>query len=289
MEDGGEGENTYSTVHRLDFFESVPHAFAVGIFDRLFRRQKVFAMDPADRQMWDRSRSAGVQNVCHCFAMEGHSAQHTKVAVNFHTDQQNTSCDAWKMLEELIAVAASKGSKEFAPGLEMPLWEQIITLPASIARLKRVKKLYLYGSYLVRIPPEIGEMTDLEELDLYTSYRLHWLPFEVTRCSKLKRSRVSTRALYGNFKYRPNFPSFEYVKTEVPPMCSVCRGPIPANGPQQVWLSLLVATDVVPLLVNACSDECVRRLPKPAKGYVDHPHKGGMELVQPDAEGSRPR
>ena len=58
----------------------------------------------------------------------------------------------------------------------------------------------LYGSGLVRIPPEVGEMTALEDFDPYTSYRLHWFPFEITRCPKLKDSRVSTRALYGNFK-----------------------------------------------------------------------------------------
>jgi hypothetical protein len=69
-----------------------------------------------------------------------------------------------------------------------------------------VKVLKLYGSALVRIRPEIGEMAALETIDLYTSYRLHWFPFEITRCSRLRDSTVSTRALYGNYKYRPPFP-----------------------------------------------------------------------------------
>lgn len=34
----------------------------------------------------------------------------------------------------------------------------------------------LYRSNLVRIPPEIGAMTSLEEFTPYTSYRLHWFP-----------------------------------------------------------------------------------------------------------------
>src|SRR4051794_934109 len=88
-------------------------------------------------------------------------------------------------------------------------WEkynQIVVLPPTIAKLKSVKVLSLYRSNLVRIPPEIGEMTSLEEFDPYTSYRLHWLPYEITRCQNLKRSRVSPRALFGNYKYRPPFP-----------------------------------------------------------------------------------
>ena len=32
-------------------------------------------------------------------------------------------------------------------------------------------------------------MANLKELDIYTSYKLHWLPYEVTRCPKLKLSR----------------------------------------------------------------------------------------------------
>lgn len=157
-------------------------------------------------------------------------------------------------------------------------------LPASISKLKSVKKLYLYGSHLVRLPPEIGEMENLENLDIYTSYRLHWLPFEVTRCLKLKRSRASTRALYGNHKFRPPFPKLdgEHLPSTVRyHTCSVCRGPLKPETTVSVWISLRVATDVFPLLVNACSDECVRRLPPPAKAYVERPHTGGLDVIQP--------
>lgn len=50
-------------------------------------------------------------------------------------------------------------------------------------------------------------------------------PYELTRCPRLRASVVSTRALYGNFKYRPPFPAL--------------REP-----------------HVLPLLVNACSSAC---------------------------------
>lgn len=197
------------------------------------------------------------------------------------------------MLLKLIDTAISKKSEEFAPGLEMPseLWSQIVTLPPSISKLTSVRKLYLYGSHLVRIPPEIGDMVNLEELDIYTSYRLHWVPFEVTRCSRLNRSRVSTRALYGNYKNRPPFPALDVLesKLNLPSLCSVCRKILRPEEVHQVWISLRVATDVLPLLVNACSDECIRRLPVPAYGYVDHPHKGGPGVPQPPLGIMQPR
>jgi hypothetical protein len=264
----------------------------VGFLDH-FKRRKVFAMQPNDLEMWQRSRSSGISNVCNCFLMSGHADVAGQSAVNFHAEKQNTTSDAWRTLEELVEKAASRNAKEFAPGMEMPqeLWAQIVTLPPSISKLKRVKKLYLYGSYLVRIPPEIGGMTDLEELDIYSSYRLHWLPYEVTRCTRLKRSRASTRALYGNYKYRTPFPSLgaQDASSELPEACSVCREPLEVNSVQRCWISMRVAKDVLPLLVNACSEECVKSLPPAAKGYVDRPHKGGVELVQPNSEFIPPR
>jgi hypothetical protein len=48
-------------------------------------------------------------------------------------------------------------------------------------------------------------MTGLEVFTPYMSYRLHWFPYEITRCPALRDSTVSTRALYGNHKLRPPF------------------------------------------------------------------------------------
>ncbi|MFF8378819.1 leucine-rich repeat domain-containing protein [Streptomyces sp. NPDC015661] len=162
---------------------------------------------------------------------------------------------------------------------------QVITLPSSIAKLTVVKHLVLYGSNLVRVPPEIGAMSGLEEFTPYTSYRLHWFPYEITRCRRLARSTVSTRALFGNFRLRPPFPkltsspdSLAGLDPERPDPgrwgptalqgCSVCDGPIERGGLRQVWISLRVATDVLPLLVNACSPECVASLPGGARDHI---------------------
>jgi hypothetical protein len=115
-----------------------------------------------------------------------------------------------------------------------------------------------------------------------TSYRLHWFPFEITRCANLKRSTVSTRALYGNFKYRPPFPKLPQLHDSyTPTRCSVCDSPFGDSAPLQYWVSLGVATDVLPLLVHACSRECLSRIPTPPEAYFQKPHQGGLALSQP--------
>jgi len=43
-----------------------------------------------------------------------------------------------------------------------------------------------------------------------------------------------------------------------------------------------VATDVLPLLVHACSEQCIESFPDPPRGYVDGPPRGGPQLVQPE-------
>lgn len=219
--------------------------------------------------------------LCNCLARP---TQGPRQAPKLHTEFQDTNSDAWKSLEAYIQRLAKEGSDEFNPlaAIGHEKWERILTLPKSIATLQSVKFMSLYGSHLVRIPIEIGEMKNLEEFDPYTSYRLHWFPFEITRCTKLTRSRVSTRALYGNYKYRPPFPHLpEHSPDLVPATCSVCGGPFREGRSNQVWISLRVATDVLPLLVNACSVECVGRLPAAEPGYVPRPHQGGLNLYQP--------
>jgi hypothetical protein len=206
------------------------------------------------------------------------------VEPKFHREIQDTSCQAWLALEAYVEKVAAKGSEEFSPpsGIGSELWEQIVTLPSSIKKLQSVKYVGLYGSHLVRIPPEMGDMTSLEEFDPYTSYKLHWFPYEITRCRKLKSSRVSTRALYGNYKYRPPFPRLPCEAPEIASStCSICCGSFGSSGPLQRWISLGVGTDVLPLLVNACSNDCIQRLPKPADRYVPYPHQGGLKVEQP--------
>jgi hypothetical protein len=226
---------------------------------------------------------------CDCFKDVGENT--------FHSEIQDTQSEGWTRLLELVEIAAADGREEFAPLHEMPLHaqSQVITLPSTIGKLKAVRRLLLFASFLVRIPPEIGDMKNLVEFDTYTSYRLHWYPYEITRCTKLDETRVSTRALYGNFKFDAPFPRLETPLASTPGVdlanlpperygapttttCSVCRRPLAQTGLHQVWISLIVGTDVLPLLVNACSLDCVARLPPAPSGYVAGPHTGGPSV-----------
>jgi hypothetical protein len=237
---------------------------------------------------------------CECFDMGSGGRKRKRALPYFHVESQDTECDAWKRLLDAVEEAAAGGREEFAPlrGMDPADRARIVTLPPTISKLKAVKTLHLYGSYLVRLPPEVGEMTALEEFDPYTSYKLHWFPYELTRCPLLRDSRVSTRAIYGNYKFRPPFPRL-HTGAEVAPgraeperlplkrwpggltrPCSVCGRPFEDRRQHRVWVSLRVATDVLPLLVNACSDECARQLPSPPDGYVSAPHRGGLRVQQ---------
>ncbi|MEV8319387.1 leucine-rich repeat domain-containing protein [Streptomyces sp. NPDC059900] len=247
-----------------------------------------------------RSGHGAYRDRCSCFSQ---STPRPRARVGFHTQQQDTSAPGWRHLLELIDEAADDGREEFHPLTELSADErrQVITLPSSIAKLTAVRHLVLYGSNLVRIPPQIGAMSSLEQFTPYTSYRLHWFPYEITRCRKLTRSTVSTRALFGNYKLRPPFPrlqpSPDSHATDLDPThleprrwgatavhsCSVCDRPVTQRGLHQVWISILVATDVLPLLVNACSPECVDALPDGDEDHITAPHKGG-HIDQPPSD-----
>lgn len=207
-----------------------------------------------------------------------------------NNDVQDRTSDAWKALCRYVDEIAANGSKEFSPreALGPELYAGIFTLPESIAKLKHVTKVQLYGSKLKRLPPEIGEMTALTHFDVYTSYGLQWFPYELTRCKNLRQSRVSTRALYGNYKHRLHFPWLKgnpvrYLGDTV--KCSVCGRETSYDKILQLWISLKVGTDVLPLLVNSCSSECTQSLPVPHPNYVQQPHRGGTSIVQPPADG----
>ncbi|MGW4384198.1 leucine-rich repeat domain-containing protein [Kitasatospora sp. NPDC004531] len=236
---------------------------------------------------------SSVADLCRCLPVGGRARR-----VRFHRERQDTSAPGWLRLLELVGEAAADGREEFAPLQEMTPQQrrQVVTLPAGIGALTRVRKLVLYRSNLVRLPAEIGRMRALEEFDPYTSYRLHWFPYELARLPALRGSRVSTRALYGNPKYRPGFPALAepadgpdlaaldpgtWGATEVR-ACSVCDGPV--TELRQAWISLHTSGhDVLPLLVNACSAACLASLPSPAADHVPTWHRGGPGLVQPPA------
>ena len=223
---------------------------------------------------------------CQCF-----SQRHTKHGrlSSLHRETQDTDCESWQRLLHLIDLAVESGVETFVPLREFTQEQRadIVTLPPKIAELKSVKNFCLYGSCLTRIPPEIGEMESLESFDPYTSYFLHWFPYEITRCAKLKDSRVSTRAIYGNLKFRPPFPHLYQSENQdafscvTPKNCSICNAVLDKSNVYRRWISTRVGTDVLPLLVNACSMNCIDLLPPTPENYVDGPHTGGHHIQQP--------
>lgn len=239
------------------------------------------------RNLWAREAPPNsiARPFCNCLAPQEKGTKWTELRI--HEEDQDTNCSGWLRLNDLIEQAAADGREEFSPGREMTPdeWAQITELPRSIGKLKSVKRLILYGSSLVRIPPEIGEMAALEEFVPYTSYRLHWFPFEITRCENLRGSTVSTRALYGNYNYRAPFPKLPQIHASLlPGECSVCQNSLVGLTPLQYWISLRVGSDILPLLVHACSEKCISDLPSPPQDYIAFPHRGGLGLAQPEPE-----
>ncbi len=199
---------------------------------------------------------------------------------------QDRNSVAWKKLCEYVDKVADENLDEFSPleELGLELFSQIHTLPEKISKLKKVKKVWLYGSKLKCIPPEIGEMEALEYFDPYTSYNLNWFPYEITKCKNLKDSRVSTRILYGNYKNRMGFPNLVHNPVRYfgdTLNCSICTKTMTYEQTNQLWISLKVGTDILPLLTNLCSKECESKLPIPPKDYLQFAHKGSADLIQP--------
>ncbi len=233
------------------------------------------------------------QKIIHKYVRHKQNQRMNKRISKIPNDVQDRNSDAWKKLCEYVDQVAENGSDEFVPreALGDELFAQIFTLPESIGKLKKVKKVGLYGSNLKRIPPEIGQMESLEYFDPYTSYDLHWFPFEIYKCKKLKDSRISTRALYGNYKNRMGFPRLDHNPVRYfgdNLKCSVCEKELTYETTNQMWITAHVGTDTIPMLANICSKECEQDLPKPPENYVLVPHKGGVELTQPLDEESQP-
>ena len=210
----------------------------------------------------------------------------SKFISKIENDVQDKDSAAWNLLCEYVDEVAFRDLEEFSPAeaLGREHFSKIFTLPQSIKHLKKVKKIWLYGSHLKRIPPEIGGMESLEYFDPYTSYSLFWFPYEITKCRKLKDSRVSTRVLYGNYKNRKNFPNLKsnpvaYENAQYD--CSICEKRIESDDFSQYWVTLYVGTDYLPLLANVCSDQCKEKIPIPNERYIQYPHKGGSKLKQP--------
>jgi hypothetical protein len=194
-------------------------------------------------------------------------------------DSQDRERDSWTALLEFIDQCDKNFTEVFHPSqqFDMDHWVHIRTLPKEIGKLKKLKHLMVYGSNLARLPQEIGQLEALEKFTPYSSYGLRWFPYEITRCTNLKDSTVSTRVLFGNYKNKKGFPDLKNnpVDYHRGNKCSICdKNEIDIRF-EQYWVSCQVATDVLPLLVIVCSDKCFHKIKESAPGYSVIPHKGG--------------
>lgn len=220
----------------------------------------------------------------HCSCLTSRTKKGKPRCPTLHGEMQDTSADGWEELLELISTRPGS-STILEPSAFIPAgqWSTIIILPASIETLTSLRELHLYGSHLRRLPPEIGRLTNLTSLDIYTSYSLHWLPYEVTRCTRLNETRMSTRALYGNIKTRLPFPKLSSpLEAVVPKTCSVCDAPFEKGKILPFWTTQRIGTDIVPLLIHSCSRECIDNVPDAPNGYYARPHKGGGGVGMPN-------
>ena len=214
----------------------------------------------------------------------------------------------FEKLDSYIAECVKMKASQFYPAsvLERGEREFMQELPPSFALLAPfVTDINLYSTALVYIPPSIGNFRKLKSFTPYTSYNLHYFPYEILHIGKtLADSTISTRALYGNYKNAMPFPKLPEDPLSAPKSlqllalqkvepkdscdvssmitrgtveCSVCRDLFKPseNGIFQYWTSQCSGTDYVPLLINACSISCINAVPDSRKGYPRRPHKGG--------------
>jgi len=92
-----------------------------------------------------------------------------------------------------------------------------LTLSPKIGNLINLENFMIYGSKIAEIPREIGKLTKLTNFCPYTSYNLHYLPYEILKCP-LSDFTISIRALYGNYKYIVEPPSFPELHGEIQPL-----------------------------------------------------------------------
>lgn len=233
--------------------------------------------------------------------------------VPFHkktlTEADKNSSSYKAFLKEIQKCKENKNPALTLSGYNFP------DLPPELFELEHLQSLNLYASSLVRISPEIKKLKNLKTFIPYTSYSLHYFPYEVTYLP-LTETTVSTRAIYGNYKNHAPFPQLppfpkapmslkemtarklklleqqdrKQYEIQIKPklnqdmldylntakFCSVCSSPY-FEICYEVWVSRVMGTDLVPMYCLLCSMACVE---KTSIGCKKSWHQGGPNYVQ---------
>lgn len=207
---------------------------------------------------------------------------------SFHRDENAETTIASERVQQVIDDARSKKLTTLVLSKVMDEDDYLAlnTLPKSIGDLKDLQHLDLSNSKLSYIPREIEGCVNLQKIDIYHSYRLHWFPIEILNCSNLRDTTVSPRALYGNYKLRSPFPNLRHGRwnwSSGVDRCAVCRTEQPEM--EQYWMTRRVGSDDLPLLMSICGQDCLLKIKAPKdRRYIQHAHQGGLIQRQPSLE-----
>lgn len=94
---------------------------------------------------------------------------------------------------------------------------ELVTLPKSIAKLKKLSTLCLRGNAFVTIPECVFSLENLELLDLENCGNLMTLDFRLLKLPKLKVVDVRGSKIYSDHKVQPFLESKICVKAHKPP------------------------------------------------------------------------
>ena len=91
-------------------------------------------------------------------------------------------------------IVEAKAKSEKVLYLDLGL-RKLKTFPAEILTFKNVKRLYLSVNYWPSLPDEIGNLKELELLDISSNYYLNKLPEGLQNCTNLKELIVKDNKL----------------------------------------------------------------------------------------------
>ncbi|MNJ38568.1 Leucine Rich repeats (2 copies) [compost metagenome] len=190
----GGGDYLYSIVHEQMYGMDVDEEEAIDLMDQI---SGLFFQLKAHRDL-ERLLDDAIKHKTDWLYISGHALTELPEKIRYLTELRNLEIfeqDLYRLPEELFELSKLERLKILTADLE--------SIPASISRLKNLRELCIQcGSsdrptpgYRVKpkeeislncIPPEIGELEQLEQLTIqYTS--IHELPLEL---EKLKRLRV---------------------------------------------------------------------------------------------------
>jgi len=165
------------------------------------------------------------------------------------------------------------------------------TFPSFVWKMRSLLRLECYSTLIEAVSPDIGKLTRLSYFSVYTSYGIHFLPYEITRTC-CEKTHISIRSLYGG-RRRLALPRLPAFPADMAPLfelalrrvalartlqidslpaelkeklkhlieCSVCSEPFSADRIFAVWA--VFSIDFVPLLARCCSRTCVDAISLP--------------------------